>query len=128
MLSAVCHLMAVFPNFTHNILDLLTIRNATTPVAIPFCANLRILQIEIIIAAAQKGCGEHLSDFKHAFLLETSDGMGLKVHGLCFWVAVLITALFESATRGFKINVTLLNTTFYFVRCVKIRLKCHRTL
>ncbi len=104
MLTAVCHLMAVFPNFTHNILDLLTIRNATTPVAIPFWANLRILQIEIII---ERMWPTFESDFKHAFLLETSDGTGLKVHGLCFWVALLITALFESVTRRFEINLTL---------------------
>lgn len=67
-LSAVCQLMAVFPNFTHNILDLLTIRNATTPVAIPLRSNLRILQIEIIIGVAGRGCGERLKMiFKHGF-------------------------------------------------------------
>lgn len=42
--------MAISLNFTHNILDLLTIRNATMPVEILFHADL---QIERIIAVAQ---------------------------------------------------------------------------
>lgn len=59
-LFAVYRLMAIFPNFTHNILDLLTIRNASMPVAVPFHAESVDLQIERIIGVAQRGYGSLL--------------------------------------------------------------------
>ena len=58
--------MAFSPNFTHNILDLLTITNATMLVVLPFCAQEKEkdLQIERIIGIRSKiGCGGSFGNY-----------------------------------------------------------------
>lgn len=59
--------MAVSLNFTHNILDLLTIRNATMPVEILFHADL---QVERIICCGTEQPFEGKKDFQHKFLVK----------------------------------------------------------